>query len=92
MSIDAIQEVQVVRGIMPAEYGGVVSGQVNMISKSGTNEIHGSLFEVYRSHLFNARNPFQVNRDAVTGDKLPKNREVYNQCGRSIKPPRTTPG
>jgi outer membrane receptor protein involved in Fe transport len=87
MSIDAIQEVQVMRGIMPAEYGGVVSGQVNMISKSGTNEIHGSLFEVYRSHLFNARNPFQVNYDTVTGQKLPKNREVYNQFGGSLGGP-----
>ena len=36
MSIDAVQEVQLVRGILPAEYGGVVGGQVNLISKSGT--------------------------------------------------------
>ena len=58
MSIDAVQEVQLVRGILPAEYGGVVGGQVNLISKSGTNSWHGSLFENYQSHIFNARNPF----------------------------------
>lgn len=80
MSIDAVQEVQVIRGIMPAEYGGVVSGQVNIISKSGTNEYHGSLFHLYRSHLFNARNPFQVSIDS-SGNKIPRNREVYNQFG-----------
>src|ERR1043165_53972 len=57
MSIDAVQEVQMVRGILPAEFGGVVGGQVNLISKSGTNSWHGSLFENYQSHLFNARSP-----------------------------------
>jgi outer membrane receptor protein involved in Fe transport len=87
VSIEAVQEVQVMRGVMPAEYGGVISGQVNLISKSGTNELHGSAFEVYRSHLFNARNPFQVNRDAATGNMLPKNREVYNQFGGSLGGP-----
>lgn len=51
MSIDAVQEVQMVRGILPAEYGGVVGVQVNLISKSGTNTIHGTLFENYQSHV-----------------------------------------
>ena len=87
MSIEAVQEVQVMRGVMPAEYGGVASGQLNLISKSGTNEIHGSAFEYYRTHLLNARNPFQVNRDAATGQVIPKNREVYNQFGGSFGGP-----
>ncbi len=87
VSIEAVQEVQVMRGILPAEYGGVISGQVNLISRSGTNEVHGSVFEIYRSHLFNARNPFQVNRDASTGKMIPKNREVYNQFGGSFGGP-----
>ena len=86
MSIEAVQEVQVMRGIMPAEYGGVVSGQLNLISKSGTNELHGSAFEYYRTHLFSARNPFQVSRDAA-GRTIPKNREVYNQFGGSFGGP-----
>jgi outer membrane receptor protein involved in Fe transport len=86
MSIEAIQEVQLMRGIMAAEYGGVVSGQVNLISKSGTNRFHGSLFENYRSHLFNARNPFQVSRNA-DGSVVPKNREVFNQFGGSLGGP-----
>jgi hypothetical protein len=41
MSIESVQEVQVVKGILPAEYGGVTGGQVNMISRSGTNKFHG---------------------------------------------------
>jgi hypothetical protein len=86
MSIEAVQEVQVMRGIMPAEYGGVISGQLNLISRSGTNELHGSVFEYYRSHLFNARNPFQVNQN-TDGSMVPKNRQVYNQFGGSFGGP-----
>jgi hypothetical protein len=86
MSIEAVQEVQLMRGIMAAEFGGVVSGQVNLISKSGTNNWHGSLFENYRSHVFNARNPFQVTRGS-DGSLLPKNREVFNQFGGSLGGP-----
>src|SRR5262249_3097553 len=86
MSIEAVHEVQILRGVMAAEFGGVISGQVNIISKSGTNQWHGSLFENYRSHLFNARNPFQVNQNA-DGSLRPKNREVFNQFGGSLGGP-----
>ena len=44
MSIDAVQEVQIIKGVLPAEYGGVVGGQVNMISRLGTNNFRGSAF------------------------------------------------
>src|SRR5712691_353497 len=86
MSIEAVQEVQLMRGILPAEYGGAVSGQVNLIAKSGTNAWRGSLFENYRSHIFNARNPFQLSR-AADGSVLRKNREVFNQFGGSLGGP-----
>src|SRR5205809_3280383 len=82
MSIDAVQEVQMVRGILPAEYGGVVAGQVNLISKSGTNNWHGSAFENYQSHLLNARNPF-VAAYGADGASIPKPRSVFNQFGGS---------
>jgi len=82
MSIDAVEEVQMVRGILPAEFGGVVGGQVNLISKSGTNSFHGSLFENYQSHIFNARNPFTAAYDA-NGKSIPKPRNVFNQFGAS---------
>ncbi len=86
VSIDAVQEVQLMRGIMPAEIGGAISGQVNLISKSGTNEFHGSLFHIYRTHNFNARDPFQTSRNP-DGSLIPKNREVYNQFGGSLGGP-----
>src|SRR5262245_796482 len=86
MSIDAVQEVQLVRGILAAEYGGVVGGQVNIISKSGGNEFHGSAFENYQSHVLNARNPFVAARGS-DGQMLPKPRAVFNQFGGSLGGP-----
>ncbi len=86
MSIEAVDEVQVMRGIMKAENGGVVSGTINLISKQGTNAFHGSVFENYRSHVFNARNPFQTNINA-DGSQVSKNREVFNQFGGSFGGP-----
>ncbi|MDX1979199.1 MAG: TonB-dependent receptor [Bryobacteraceae bacterium] len=82
MSIDAVQEVQLVRGILPAEYGGVLGGQVNVIAKSGSNQWHGSLFENYQSHALNARNPFVAARTA-SGATIPRPRIVFNQFGAS---------
>ena len=58
MSIDAVAEVQVVKGILPAEYGGVVGGQINILSRSGTNEFHGSAIENYQNEVFFARDTF----------------------------------
>jgi len=62
MSIEAIQEVQVVKGVIPAEYGEQLSGTVNLITKSGTNQWHGSLFENSQSYVLNGRNQFSLTR------------------------------
>src|ERR1700688_4980778 len=58
MSIDAVAEVQVIKGILPAEYGGVVGGQVNILSRSGTNQFHGSAIENYQNEAFFGRDTF----------------------------------
>jgi hypothetical protein len=57
MSLDSISEVQIVKGVLPAEYGGVAGGQVNVITRSGTNSFHGSAFYSGQNEKFNAR-PF----------------------------------
>ena len=80
MSIEAVQEVQLVKGVLPAEYGGVVGGQVNIMSRSGTNVFHGSLFENYQGDALNARDPFLA-RDQ------PKPRVRFNQFGGSLGGP-----
>src|SRR5215217_5105039 len=55
MSIEAIQEVHTIKGVPAAEYGNMVAGQVNLLSRSGTNDWHGSLFENFRSEELDAR-------------------------------------
>jgi outer membrane receptor protein involved in Fe transport len=77
ISIEAIQEVQVVKGIIAAEYGQGLSGNVNIITKSGTNEFHGSAFENFQSQRLNARNQFLTYKPPVT----------FNQFGGSLGGP-----
>jgi Carboxypeptidase regulatory-like domain len=57
-NVDAIQEVQSSSGVMPAEIGHGAAGFTNVITKSGTNQIHGSAFEFVRNAAFDARNFF----------------------------------
>ncbi len=59
LSQDAIQEFKVQSGNYSAEYG-FSANQINIISKSGTNSIHGSLFEFNRNDAYDARGPFQT--------------------------------
>ncbi|HVH69583.1 MAG TPA: carboxypeptidase regulatory-like domain-containing protein, partial [Candidatus Dormibacteraeota bacterium] len=57
-NIDLIQEFKVVGHDAKAEYGGATGGVVDMVSKAGTNSIHGSVFEYVRNNDFDARNTF----------------------------------
>lgn len=57
-SIDAIQEFKVQTNSYGADVGHAAFGQVSLITKSGTNQFHGSLFEFFRNDVFDARNTF----------------------------------
>src|SRR5579863_885976 len=57
-NVDAIQEVESSSGVMPAEIGHGAAGFNNVITKSGTNDVHGSAFEFIRNAAFDARNFF----------------------------------
>jgi len=80
LSLEAISEVSTVKGVLPAEYGGVLGGQVNVITRSGTNNWHGSLFENYQGASLNARDPFLATKPNFT----------YNQFGGSAGGPIVT--
>jgi hypothetical protein len=58
-NIDLIQEFMVVGHDAKAEFGGATGGVVNMVSKSGTNQLHGSAFEYVRNNFFDARDSFK---------------------------------
>ena len=55
-SVDSIGEFRVLRSLFPAESGRSGGGQVNVVTRSGTNEFHGSAFEFIRNEAFNANN------------------------------------
>ena len=62
---DALQEFKVETSSVPAQYGQHSAGAVNAVTRSGTNELHGDLFEFVRNKVFNARNAFAPERDAL---------------------------
>jgi TonB dependent receptor len=57
-NVDAIQEIQSSSGAMPAAIGHGAAGFTQILSKSGVNQLHGSLFEFVRNAAFDARNFF----------------------------------
>jgi hypothetical protein len=67
-NVDAIQEVQSISGVLPADIGHGAAGFTNVITKSGTDQIHGSAFEFVRNAAFDARNFFD---HSVDGRRIP---------------------
>ena len=63
ISQDAIAEYRVSSALYDAEYGTQAGGQIDVVTKSGTNEFHGSIFGYLRNSAFDARNfnDFDVN-------------------------------
>jgi outer membrane receptor protein involved in Fe transport len=60
LSADAVQEFQVTTSNYSAEYGRAAGGVVNAVTKSGSNELHGSGFYFIRDNKWGATNPFQT--------------------------------
>ncbi len=54
LGVDAIQEFQVLTNTFSAEYGKAAGGIVNIVHKSGTNQLHGALFEYLRNSKLDA--------------------------------------
>jgi hypothetical protein len=62
---DALQEFKVESSALQAQYGVHASANVNVVTKSGTNDLHGDAFEFVRNGIFNARNFFAQKRDTL---------------------------
>lgn len=80
-TVDAVQEFKVQTSTMSAEFGFTAGGVVNMVTKSGTNELHGSLYHFFRNDKLDARNAFAVVRAPFR----------YNQFGGALGGPVTIP-
>jgi hypothetical protein len=83
---EGVQEFQVNRNSYSAEYGGAFGGVVNIVSKTGSNDWHGSLFGYFRNDRFDARNFFDQAPDGIS----PFSRQQFGgSLGGAIKKDRT---
>lgn len=83
-SVDALQEFKVQTGIYPAEFGRG-SSQVNISTKSGSNDYHGTAFEFLRNEKLDAKNY------AFTAARPPKDPFKWNQFGFTLSGPVVIP-
>jgi hypothetical protein len=76
---ESVQEFRVVNNSFGSEYGRALGGIVNVVTKSGTNDWHGSLYEYFQNEAFNARSLLQPK---------PQSKELrQNQFGAAIGGP-----
>src|SRR4051812_7863754 len=88
-NVDAIQEVQSDTGVMQAEIGHGAASYTNVVTKSGVNQIHGSMFEFVRNASFDARNYFD-HTDPTGKRRIPP--FVRNEFGFTNGGPVVLPG
>src|SRR6202162_4366900 len=67
VSQEAVQEFQLILSNYNAEYGRATGGVINIVTKSGGNDIHGDAFGFFRNKTFQARNAFSGEIDPTTG-------------------------
>ncbi len=88
-NVDAVQEIQSSSGWMPADIGHGAAGFTNIVTRSGTNSVHGSLFEFVRNSAFDARNFFD-RRSIANPGRIPPFRR--NEFGFTLGGPVSIPG
>ncbi len=71
LGVDGIREFKLVTANFSAEYGLVMGSQMVMVSKGGTNDLHGGLFEYLRNAAVDARHPFDFSYQ-TTGRRVPQ--------------------
>src|ERR1700760_3474502 len=85
LPIDSLQEIGILSNMEP-EYGRNSGAVVNIVTKSGTNAIHGSGFEYFRNNALDARNAFNSKTDS-SGAPIPQDTFHNNQYGGSLGGP-----
>src|SRR5215470_2832486 len=84
LGIDAVREFNVESGTYSAEYGKRAGAQVNVLTQSGSNQFHGSIFEFLRNSAMDARTVFDINPNGGNSSPAPFRR---NQFGASLGGP-----
>lgn len=86
ISEDAVAEYRVNSALYDVEYGTQAGGQINVVTKSGTNEFHGTVFGYFRNSVFDARNfndppvipPFRLGQYGMTfGGPIAKEKSFF---------------
>jgi hypothetical protein len=88
-NLDAIQEVKMITNNASAEFGNFQGGVINVVLKSGTNDLHGNVFEFFRNDKLNANNwgrNWSLAPDPKTG-KSPRSPVRWNEFGGTIGGP-----
>ena len=81
-AVDAVEEFKVQTSTMSSEFGFTAGGVVNIVTKSGTNQFKGSLYDFVRNGRFDAKNAFATDKPQFE----------YNQGGGAIGGPIKLPG
>jgi len=81
-SLEAVQEFRVDSSVYPAEMGTGTGGQISFITRSGSNQFHGSIFEYARNNYFDARNTFNLKSNTSSNTSF-----HLNQFGGSLGGP-----
>ena len=85
VSVDALQEFRVESSTYSAEYGRNPGGQFSMVTRSGTNDFHGSAFEYFRNDALDANNWFNDNTDPITRKTAERQNDFGGTLGGPIR-------
>ncbi len=78
VSQDAVQEFQVNRSNYSADLGGASGASINIVTKSGTNNVHGSIYSYFRNDAMDAADPFAISQALRPG-------EIFNPAGPDLQ-------
>ena len=86
LNVDSIQEVQILTSTYPAEFGRAMDGQIRFVTKSGTRDFHGTVWEFLRNSRLDA-NSWLRNNSPNSGDNSRPAPFRFNQPGYSVGGP-----
>ena len=81
VSVDAMQEFRIQTSTYAPEYGRTPGGQISIVTRSGSNQLHGTLFDYLRNDVFDANDWFANNNG------LPRSAERQNDFGGTVEGP-----